>query len=293
VNDTRSIVLKATDPETTLTEKHEAFGEIVRRFQDMAYACAFAMLGDFHLAEDAAQEAFITAWQKLHQLRRPEAFPGWLRRIVLTECNRLRRRKEFVITPLDEGACVSSIDENPQSAIERNELRRSVFAAIQELPLKEREIVTFFYLKEQTQIDISEFLEVPLTTVAKRLYSARVRLRGKMTKEFKTDLTAHLPSRDRTFAEKVTAGVFDEYVGDYRFELRPDLTVTIKREGNQLISEASGQRNELFATKLSDTELLTKEFDGKGQFVRNKAGRISHFIYFEFGHEMGVAKRLN
>ena len=292
MNDTRSLVLKATDTETTLTEKHDAFGEIVRRFQDMAYACAFAALGDFHLAEDAAQEAFVTAWQKLYQLRKPEAFPGWLRRIVLTECNRLRRRKVFVDTRLDEGACVSSIDENPQIAIERNELRRSVFGAIEKLPVKEREIVTFFYLKEQSQSDISEFLEVPLTTVAKRLYSARVRLRSKMTKEFKKDLTAHLPSRNRTFAEKVSAGVFDEYIGDYRFELRPELTVTIKREGDRLIGEAAGQRNELFATKLSDTALQTKEFDGKGQFVRNKAGCISHFIYFEFGQEMGVAKRI-
>ena len=129
MNDTRSLVLKVTDTEATLTEKHDAFGEIVRRFQDMAYACAFAALGDFHLAEDVAQEAFITAWQKLYQLRKPEAFPGWLRRIVLTECNRLRRRKVFVDTRIDEGACVSSIDENPQIAIERNELRRSVFGA--------------------------------------------------------------------------------------------------------------------------------------------------------------------
>ena len=51
----------------------------------MAFACAYAAPCDFHLAEDAAQGAFVTAWRKLTQLREPEAFPGWLRRIVLTE----------------------------------------------------------------------------------------------------------------------------------------------------------------------------------------------------------------
>jgi len=47
----------------------------------MAYAYAYAMLGDFYLAEDAAQRAFISAWRKLGQLRQPEAFPGWFRRV--------------------------------------------------------------------------------------------------------------------------------------------------------------------------------------------------------------------
>jgi hypothetical protein len=52
VNEARSLVLRATDPHATLARKHEAFGELVRSFQDMAYACAYAVLGDFQLAED-------------------------------------------------------------------------------------------------------------------------------------------------------------------------------------------------------------------------------------------------
>ena len=59
----------------------------------MAFACAFAVLGDVYLAQDTAQEAFIVAWQKLEQLREPAAFPGWFKRIVLTQYNRLTRCK--------------------------------------------------------------------------------------------------------------------------------------------------------------------------------------------------------
>ena len=48
----------------------DAFAEIVRKFQDMGYGCAYAVLGDFHLAEDVTQEAFIEAHGSLSKLRR-------------------------------------------------------------------------------------------------------------------------------------------------------------------------------------------------------------------------------
>jgi RNA polymerase sigma factor (sigma-70 family) len=292
VNKACALVHKATDANTTLAEKHEAFCELVRIFQDMAYACGYAVLGDFYLAEDAAQEAFITAWQKLGQLRQPEAFAGWFRRIVLTECNRLTRGKRLRIMPGDDSTRVPSDQADPQTVLERDELTKVVFTAIKELPEKERLVVVLFYVKEYSQSDISAFLEVPLTTVAKRLYSARVRLRGMIMDGFKNGLAAHRPSRNESFAAKVKAGIYDEYIGQYRFELRPELIVTIKREGDRLLSEAAGQRNELCAKGESESELLTREFEGMGKFVRDGQGRVSHFIYYEFGREMGLAKKI-
>lgn len=292
MNKARALVLKARDSNATLAERHEAFCELVRMFQDMAYACGYAVLGDFCLAEDAAQEAFISAWQKLSQLRQPEAFPGWFRRIVLTECNRLTRGQRLRTMSLDEGMNLHAPHPDPQSAIEKDELTKAAFAAIKKLSLNERMVVMLFYVNEHSHSDISAFLNVPLTTVAKRLYSARGRLRLMMMDAFKNDLTTHRPSRDRSFAEKVRAGIYDEYIGQYRFELRPELLVTIIREGEHLISEAAGQRNELFASDAAESELLTKEFDGRGEFVRNEQGHISHLIYHEFGSEMGVAKKI-
>ena len=288
----RALVLKVADSDATLAEKHQAFRELVRIFQDMAYACAYAVLGDFNLAEDAAQEAFISAWQKLSQLRQPEAFPGWFRRIVLTECNRLTRGKRVPTISLDEGVKLHALHTDPQSTIERDELTKAVFTAIKKLSLNERMVVVLFYVKEHSQSDISAFLDVPLTTVAKRLYSARVRLRAMIMDGFKNDLIAHRPSRNLTFAEKVKAGIYDEYVGQYRFGLRPQLVVTIKREGERLVSEAAGQTNELFANDSFESELLAKEFDGSGKFVRDAEGRVSHLVYYEFGREMGVAKKI-
>jgi RNA polymerase sigma factor (sigma-70 family) len=292
VDEIGALVIKARDPNASLAANHEAFGKLVWSFQDMAYACAYAVVGDFQLAEDAAQEAFISAWQKLAQLREPAAFPGWLRRIVLTECNRLTRGQRLRLTSLDDARVAKSLDQ-PERTIEQKELKSAVFTAIQNLPKNERLVVVLFYLEERSQRDISSFLEVPTTTVAKRLYSARLRLRGMMTKEFQEVFLAHCPSRNRTFADQVEAGIFDEYVGEYRFPQRPELTVVIKREGNKLIGEAAGQRNELCSKSDSASELVTKEFDGRGRFVRDDRGRITHFVYYEFGDELGVARKIS
>jgi RNA polymerase sigma factor (sigma-70 family) len=275
---------------STLEQKYDAFSGLVAAFQDMAFACSYAILGDFHLAEDAAQQAFIIAWQKIHQLREPGAFPGWFKKIVLTECNRMTRTKRVRTTTLDDGEQRSTIDDDPQKKLEKDELRRTVFGAIEDLPVNERIAIMLFYLDEQSHADITALLGVPTTTVAKRLHTARGRLKGKLMSEFKRQLGSRRPSRNKDFAEKVTAGLFDEYIGRYRFDLRPELVVTIMRDGERLISESAGQRNELFGR---ENELNATEFDGRGKFVRNRRGEISHLVYYEFGKEMGVARKIS
>ena len=206
VSDVSILIHKARDSRHPLTERHEAFGELIRRYQDMAFGCAYAVLGDFYLAEDAAQEAFITAWQNLNQLRVPMAFSGWLRRIVLTRCNRLTRGQRLSILPLDAGVKSPSPEPDPQFNAEQRDLRAKVLAEIQGLPEKERLVTTLFYVNGYTHSDIGEFLELPVSTVNKRLHSARQRLKKSATVEmFRDDLKKRRPSRSRAFAEKVDA----------------------------------------------------------------------------------------
>ncbi|MCZ6635422.1 MAG: sigma factor [bacterium] len=86
------------EPLTTLVNRAQAgdldaYGAIVHRFQDMAVGYAYSVLGDFHLAEDASQEAFLSAYLDLPKLRKPEVFPGWFRRTVFKYCDRLTRGK--------------------------------------------------------------------------------------------------------------------------------------------------------------------------------------------------------
>jgi RNA polymerase sigma factor (sigma-70 family) len=203
VKDVEHVVLRAADPNSSPAVRREAFGELVIRFQDMAFGCAFAVLGDAYLAQDTAQEAFVVAWQKLAQLREPAAFPGWFKRIVLTQCNRLVRCKRLQILPLDAGANESTGDPGPHYSAERQQLLNRVIQAINALPENERLVTTLFYVNGYTQADIGEFLEVPVSTVNKRLYSARQRLKGSVVDAVKDDLKKKRPSRDAQFAKLV------------------------------------------------------------------------------------------
>ena len=117
-----ALIRIAMSDDCALAQRHEAFSKVVLRFQDMAFGRAHAVLGDFCLAEDAAQEAFIAAWRRLHQLRQPDAFPGWFRRIVLTQCYRLTRGKRLKFVPLDAAQDLASTASDPHTIAEKLEL---------------------------------------------------------------------------------------------------------------------------------------------------------------------------
>src|SRR5215212_11256995 len=124
----------------------EAYAAIVGRFQDMAVGYGYSLLGDIHLAEDAAQEAFASAYRDLSQLREPAAFPGWFRTIVFKQCHRLTRRRQLATMPLDAAAELPAQGDGPAELAERHALREQVVTAIQALPMHERAVVALFYI---------------------------------------------------------------------------------------------------------------------------------------------------
>lgn len=162
--------------ELNTLQRHEAFGELVNRFQEMAYHYAYQILGDIHLAQDAAQESFVTAYKSLSQLEEPKAFPGWFRQIVFSQCHRLLRSKEEPAQSMDEVA--DAIHPDPHGTLEDYELKSKVLSAIQMLPEQERIVTDLFYLNGYSLNEISHVLEVPVTTVKKRLQYARQHLKG-------------------------------------------------------------------------------------------------------------------
>src|SRR5512144_289522 len=128
-----------------------AFGRVVARFQGMACAVAYATLGDAHLAEDAAQEAFIEAYLSLPKLREPAAFPGWFRRIVFKRGDRLIRGKSLATVPIESAGEIAAREPGPAAIAEARELRRQVQGAIAELPEPDRLLVMLFYLAGYAQ----------------------------------------------------------------------------------------------------------------------------------------------
>ena len=137
MQDVAALVVQARTPDLDREQRHAAFGELVNRFQAMAYRYAYNILEDVYLAQDAAQEAFVAAYQSLGQLREPQAFPGWFRQIVVTQCHRLVRKKQVSTKPIETTFDLPSDEMGPGTAVEQIELRDKVVEAIQALPEKQ------------------------------------------------------------------------------------------------------------------------------------------------------------
>ncbi|MEP7272185.1 MAG: sigma factor [Acidobacteriota bacterium] len=88
-----------------------AFAELVRAYQDIAVAYATSILGDYHLGEDAAQEAFVEAHRELPNLREPAAFAAWFRRIAMA-----RDRGYTEMEKLLEAALAGPREATPRDA---------------------------------------------------------------------------------------------------------------------------------------------------------------------------------
>ena len=153
------------------------FDELVRRFQNMAFKQAYQSLNDVQMAEDAVQEAFLNAYLRIDQLRDPQAFPTWLRRIIMTECNRQIRGKHPRLEPLETRFDLATEKPGPESIVEAQEMHSHIQSAIDALPEHERTVTEGFYIQGESQKELAERLQLPLTTVKKRLQYAREHLR--------------------------------------------------------------------------------------------------------------------
>ncbi|MCP4360408.1 MAG: sigma-70 family RNA polymerase sigma factor [Chloroflexi bacterium] len=174
------LVINARNLNLSVNQRHLAFGELVNRFYDTSYHWAYAILGDSYQAQDATQEAFVAAFQNLTQLREPLAFAGWLRQIVVSQAYRLGRGTKISTRPIESAPEMPATEPGPASILEETEMKEKVIAAIQALPEKEQVVTQLFYLKGYSQKEIARLLELPLTTVKKRLQYARRNLKGIM-----------------------------------------------------------------------------------------------------------------
>jgi len=195
--DLKSIIMKAQ------AGNLDAFGKIVRQFQDMAVGYAYSILGDFQLAEDAAQEAFIAAHRDLRTLRTPDAFPAWFRKIIYKYCDRFRRRQRVETLPLEAAIDMPSHEPSPVEIIEKQELKENVLDAIHELPENQRVVTTLFYINGYPQREIADFLDISVAAVKKRLQYSRKRLKERMMDMVRESLQQNRPSKDEQFANRV------------------------------------------------------------------------------------------
>jgi RNA polymerase sigma factor (sigma-70 family) len=201
---TSELVLRAAAQDFPLSERHRAFGALVLRFQDMVFGCAYSLCGNAATAEDAAQEAFLLAWHSLNQLRDADAFPGWLKRIVVRQCRRTPRDTGHLPLNTAQEFAAPTADE-PLAHTIRAEHATAVREAIAALPENERMVTLLFYINDYSRAEVGAFLGISPVMVKKRLASARTRLHERLLTLMQDDLHELRPSHDTIFAERVLA----------------------------------------------------------------------------------------
>ena len=161
--------------------EERAFGLLVQRYQRAAYAVALSVTGKHEDAEDAAQESFLVALQRLDECRSPDRFAGWLMTIVRNRSRNLVRRESLRGTD-QVPASARSGSPTPERVTETLELRSTLLDALGLLPEVHRQIVMLHDLEGWKHREIADRLDLPPGTVRSHLHFARKALREALSK---------------------------------------------------------------------------------------------------------------
>jgi RNA polymerase sigma-70 factor (ECF subfamily) len=153
----------------------QAFGELVYHYRESVINVVYRMCGDANLAEDAAQEAFIRAWQNLPRYQPRSSFRNWLYRIATNVALDVLRRERETVDIEDIPLIASSI--NPEAAVERSERAERVRQAVLALAPASRAVLILREYEALSYKEIAETLDIPTGTVMSRLNYARTQLR--------------------------------------------------------------------------------------------------------------------
>ena len=175
--------------ERALTGDAEAFGELVRRWERRIFALTYGMLGREEDARDATQETFLAAFRNLRGFRGEAKVSSWLHRIAVNQCiSRQRRAKVRSESALeDEQANATSsfaapLSHSPAHVAEGRQETLAVRRAINSLPIELRQVVVMKEFEELTFREIADALDLPLSTVKSRLYTALKQLQMRLQK---------------------------------------------------------------------------------------------------------------
>jgi len=173
--------------ELAVSRDREAFGEIVKRWERKIFALCFGMLSREDDARDAAQETFISAYRNLANFRGEAKVSSWLHRIAVNQCLTVKRRaktrsEEFLDDDdgREERVFVAPLHNSPSRKAEQVERLKLVRTAVSSLPTDLRQVIVMKEFEEMTFQEISDTLEIPLSTVKSRLYTALKQLRMKL-----------------------------------------------------------------------------------------------------------------
>ena len=141
----------------------ERFTELVLESERTLYRVSMSMLKNETDCEDAVQSAILAAYEKLDTLKNEDFFKTWLVRILINACNKQLRTRTRVIS-------INEYTDTPAISHDRD---IDVKMALEQLPVKIREVIVLYYMEDCSVKEISQILQIPSGTVKSRLSKGR------------------------------------------------------------------------------------------------------------------------
>jgi len=173
----------------------EAYGQLVRRYQNKIFRLAQHITQNREDAEDVLQETFLKAYEHIDQFQGNSRFYTWIVRIAVNQAlMKLRRRRNDKSVSMDETIDtgedtivreIAAWEENPEERLSRGELGDILDKAIEELDAPYRSVFVLRDIEELSTEETAEALGLSVPAVKSRLLRARLQLREKLTRLFK------------------------------------------------------------------------------------------------------------
>ena len=176
-----------------------AFGQLVKNYQQMAYATAYGFVGNREDALELAQDSFVKAYRAMERFDTSMPFYPWLHRIVKNTClNHIKKRRRRGETSLeglhDAGVQFATARGGPDHHAGLGEIQAAVGSALDALQDDHREIIVLRHIHGLSYSEIAECLDIPKGTVMSRLHAARRKMRDLLND--RVDLTTISTSKD-------------------------------------------------------------------------------------------------
>ena len=167
----------------------EAFGELVTLYEKKVYALTLRMCKNPEDAAEAAQEAFLAAWQGLKFFRGEASFSTWLYRLASNACvdhlRREQRHRGAAGPSLDDEAVYLDVADNapsPHAIAESNELKQQIEEGLRALSPEHREVLVLREIHQLSYDEIAQTLSLDSGTVKSRISRGRKQLRNFLLK---------------------------------------------------------------------------------------------------------------
>ncbi|MFV2064481.1 MAG: RNA polymerase sigma factor [Chloroflexota bacterium] len=170
----------------------EAFSELMSASASRQYAVATLILRDGSRAQDAVQEAFVSAWKGMNALRDPDAWDAWLHRLTVRACFRSvrheKRRRQVELRALPDPE-PGKPDESLAALVQRDQLERE----LGRLPIEQRAVIVLRFFVDLPLDEVADILDIPIGTAKSRQHRGLEAMRSSMSEPD----TSQIPAMER------------------------------------------------------------------------------------------------